>query len=173
LKPVLFLYLLLFSATAWAQFPVTGQIPSTSFPVCGSTVFKQAKVPLGYNGILRVPGCSNYLDVNAFYYTFTCYKAGTLGFLIMPYNPEDDYDWQLFDITGHNPDDIYTDVSLVVTGNWSATYGNTGARAGGSTTIQCASLPNQKITTFSAMPTLIVGHKYLLMVSHYTNTQSG
>jgi hypothetical protein len=29
------------------------------------------------------------------------------------------------------------------------------------------------VSTFSKMPTLIVGHEYLLMVSHFTDTQSG
>jgi gliding motility-associated-like protein len=173
LKTVLIAYLILISSTAWAQFPVTGQLPTTAFPVCGSSVYKQANVPLGYTGVLQVPGCDSYPDVNAFYYTFICYKAGTLGFLITPNNLGDDYDWQLFDITGHNADDIYTDISLVVTGNWSATYGKTGARTGGSNKIECASLPDDKITTFSAMPNLILGHRYLLMISHYTNTQSG
>jgi hypothetical protein len=79
----------------------------------------------------------------------------------------------LFDITGHNPNDVFTDASLVVTGNWSGTYGLTGARKGGSVAIQCASYPPDKITTFSSMPTLIKGHHYLLLVSHYTQTQSG
>ncbi len=79
----------------------------------------------------------------------------------------------LFDITGHNPNDVYTDVSLIVTGNWSGSSGLTGAIRGGSTKIECASNPAIYESTYAAMPTLITGHKYLLLVSHYTQTQSG
>ena len=99
--------------------------------------------------------------------------GGTLGFLIAPLAADEDYDWQLWDITGHNPDDIFTDNSLVVSGNWAGTYGNTGASAAGVNFIQCASFPPDNAPTFAKMPTLIAGHEYILMISHFTNTQSG
>src|SRR5438874_2872876 len=112
------------SVTANTQ-PCTapGQNPSTAFPVCGTTVFHQTTVPICQTHSLFVPGCSgssnaNYADKNPFWYKFTCYAAGTLGFLITPNNLGDDYDWQLYDITGHNANDVFTDNSLVVTGNW-------------------------------------------------------
>jgi gliding motility-associated-like protein len=79
----------------------------------------------------------------------------------------------LFDITGHNPSDAYQVASLVVIGNWAGTYGLTGAANGGSSFTQCASYPPDDISSFSIMPTLIKGHKYLLLISHYTDTQSG
>ncbi|MEO7120490.1 MAG: PKD domain-containing protein, partial [Ginsengibacter sp.] len=91
-----------------------GQNPSTAFPVCGTSAFSQGTVPLC--GGRSVPGgvCSGsgtnqapLTDINPFWYKFTCFKAGTLGFLITPNNLSDDYDWQLFDITGHDPGDIY------------------------------------------------------------------
>ena len=172
---VWFAFLMLLSAYAKGQtFPVTGQLPTTAFPVCGTKTFAQSVVPIGSTHNLVVPGCpDNYPDTNPFWYVFTCYSAGTLGFVITPNNLQDDYDWMLFDITGHNPNDVFTDVSLVVTGNWSGTYGLTGARNGGSNQIQCASVPSDNESTFSSMPTLKQGHKYLLLVSHYTQTQSG
>jgi gliding motility-associated-like protein len=114
-----------------------------------------------------------YTDRNPFWYKFTAFKAGTLGFLIEPLDQNDDYDWQLYDITGRNPDDVFTDASLIVTGNWSGTYGNTGASAGGVNSIQCASDPAQNKNSFSTMPQLKEGHTYLLLVSHFTNSQSG
>ena len=67
--------------------------------------------------------------LNPFWYSFTCYTSGTLGFLITPKNLGDDYDWQLFDITGHNPSEVYTNPALIVTGNWSGTSGVTGAKS--------------------------------------------
>ena len=168
------IHLLLISMFSWSQtFPVPGQLASTAFPVCGTSIFQQEVVPIGSTTSLAVPGCGAYPDTNPFWYSFTCFVGGTLGFLITPNNRNDDYDWMLFDITGHNPDDVYTDISLIVTGNWSGSSGLTGAIRGGSNTIECASDPAIYESTFSAMPTLIQGHKYLLLVSHYTETQSG
>lgn len=157
-----------------------GQNPSTAFPVCGVDTFSQTTVPICSNGVITVPGCpqssalGGYQAKNPFWYKFTCYVTGTLGFVINPNNPGDDYDWLLYDITGHDPNDVLTDSGkLVVTGNWAGTSGPTGASGTGSSQIECASDPAAGINTFSAMPSLIQGHNYLLLVSHYTNTQSG
>ncbi len=166
----------LFGSSAVSQTCTTlGQTPSTAFPVCGTTKFQQQTVPLCSTHTLTVPGCTNttYIDYNPFWYKFTCFQAGTLGFLVTPNDLGDDYDWQLFDITGHNPDDVFTNNSLVVTGNWAGTYGITGARNGGAGMIECASDPAANENSFAAMPKLIKSHTYLLMISHYTQTQSG
>ncbi|HMU45761.1 MAG TPA: gliding motility-associated C-terminal domain-containing protein [Chitinophagaceae bacterium] len=153
-----------------------GQTPSTAFPVCGTNTFQQNTVPICRTGDLPVPGCpatDGYGDKNPFYYKFTCYVGGTLAFTITPLAANEDYDWQLYDITGRNPNDIYTDISLVVTGNWAGTYGPTGASATGFNGIRCASDPAANDPTFSKMPTLIQSHEYLLMISHFTDNQSG
>jgi gliding motility-associated-like protein len=155
-----------------------GQTPSTAFPVCATSLFHQYTVPICVTHSLKVPGCSgnssaNYQDKNPYWYKFTCYQSGTLGFLISPFNQDDDYDWQLYDITGRNPDDVFTDVSLIVTGNWAGTFGNTGASNSGVNFIQCASDPADKKNSFAKMPNLVQGHTYLLLVSHFTESQSG
>lgn len=154
-----------------------GQTPSTAFPVCGESAFNQTSVPICNTQNLYVPGCSangaGYSDKNPFWYKFTCFTSGTLGFLITPTDLGDDYDWMLYDITGHNPNDVFTDNSLIVTGNWAGTYGLTGASASGVTHIECGSDPAQNKPTFSAMPALIAGHTYLLMISHFTDSQIG
>ena len=106
-----------------------GQTPKTAFPVCGVQTFHQTTVPACSNQKIPVP-CSDgvdYIDFNPFWYRFTCYKTGTLGFVITPEDLGDDYDWQLYDVTGHNPDDIFTNNSLVVSGNWAGNPGTTGA----------------------------------------------
>ena len=153
-----------------------GQTPASAFPVCGTSKFKQQTVPICYTNSITVPGCNDnagYMDFNPFWYRFTCFESGTFSFLVTPNNLGDDYDWQLYDITGHDPNDVFTNSSLVVSGNWAGTYGITGARAGGSKTIECASDPIAKENSFAAMPTLIKNHVYLLLISHFTNTQSG
>jgi gliding motility-associated-like protein len=155
-----------------------GQTPSTAFPVCGTSVFQQTTVPICASHTLTVPGCSTssgvvYQDKNPYWYRFTCFKGGSLGFLIKPNNQGDDYDWQLYDITGKDPNEVFTNASLVVTGNWAGTFGNTGASASGVSFIQCASDPADNKNSFSSMPSLIEGHTYLLLVSHFTDSQSG
>jgi gliding motility-associated-like protein len=176
---IAFIFFLLESVTANSQTcTAPGQLPSTAFPVCGSTIFHQTTVPICRTHDLHVPGCSGssgavYADKNPYWYKFTCYTSGSLGFTITPTDLGDDYDWQLYDITGHNPDDVFTDNTLVVTGNWSGSYGLTGASASGVNYIQCASIPTDNAPRFSTMPLLQAGHEYLLLVSHFTDSQSG
>ena len=159
-----------------------GQTPATAFPVCGNSVFQQNTVPLCDTKPIYVPGCEGtgalYSGKNPYWYKFTCFQAGTLGFTITPNAANDDYDWQLFDITGRNPDDVFTTdaataKAITVSSNWAGTYGNTGASANGVGNYQCASDPANNVPTFSTMPTLIVGHTYILLVSHFLDTQSG
>src|SRR5699024_7877075 len=106
----------------------------------------QKEVPSCVNGRVPVPGCESdqvvYQDDSPFWYKFTCFKSGTLSFLIEPDNKSDDYDWELFDITGKDPKEVYTDPSLVVSGNWSGETGNTGATTSVKSTMVCATLRN-------------------------------
>lgn len=173
--------LLLVPGKFYAQVCTTlGQNPSTAFPVCGTSVFHQDSVPFCRSADLYAPGCSIYGDVstyysnkNPFWYKFTCFESGTLSFIITPNGPFEDYDWQLYDVTGHNPDDVYTDTSIIVTGNWAGTYDSTGASDLGVNFIQCSSQPPDMAPTFALSPNLVKGHNYLLMVSHYYDTHQG
>jgi|SRR6218665_715906 len=175
---ILFFFLLsaLIGQSVKSQCTGLGQNPSTAFPVCGTTVFQQTNVPLCSSHSLFVPNCVDgaaYENRNPFWYKFTCFTSGTLGFVITPNNLSDDYDWQLYDITGLNPDDVYTNRNIIVAGNWSGSSGTTGASNAGVGFIQCASNPTSNANTFAQMPPLVVGHEYLLLISHFTNTQSG
>jgi gliding motility-associated-like protein len=167
LIPALLLVLVVFlQAQAQKSCTTLGQNPSTAFPVCGIDTFSQNIVP--YCGGRAIPGvCSSdgIADSNPFWYKFTCYKAGTLGFLITPNDLVDDYDWELFDITGHNPNDVYTNTSLFVACNWSGNVGLTGASSAGTSLKNCAGFG---YPTFSAMPPLKLGHDYILLISHFT-----
>ena len=152
-----------------------GQNPYSAFPVCGSTTFTQQSVPIcgGKSVHTLCTDGTPYTDKNPFWYKFTCYTAGTLGFVITPLAQNEDYDWQLFDITNHDPMDVYTDPSLYVSSNWSGSYGPTGTSANARNPYECSSRPDQGVSTFSTMPALIVGHQYILLVSHFSDTQSG
>ena len=174
LKAALFAFLLLASGKGWSQtFPAKGQYPSTAFPVCGADTIKQGSVPLGFTTSIPVPGCDGYPDMNPFYYAFTCYASGYLGFVITPNDPADDYDWMLFDYTGLLPSVIYSDSTLIVNGNRSGAPGPTGANANGLTNAECSTPASESVITFTAMPALIKGHNYLLLVSHNLPKQSG
>lgn len=173
-----FLLLLAFSVKGGAQTQgggsctELGQNPSTAFPVCGATVFTQTHVPLCSNA--PIPSfCENNVattqaTVNPYWYKFTCYAAGTLGFVITPLATfDEDYDWQLFDVTGRDPNDVFKDPRTVVTNNWAGTYGTTGASDKGQLKFTCGSQPEKKVNTFAVMPQLQVGHEYLLVISHF------
>lgn len=150
-----------------------GQNPSTAFPVCGTSTFTQASVPICGGRPMPYKGCganSGLTDINPFWYKFTCFQAGTLGFLITPNDLGDDYDWELYDITGRNADDVYTDGSLVISNNWSGETGLTGASSAGTQTFVCGGGGKP---LFSKMPQLQVGRNYLILISHFTNSQSG
>ncbi|MEI6583066.1 MAG: PKD-like domain-containing protein [Chitinophagia bacterium] len=174
----IFCWLLINQGSLLAQLCTNpGQNPLNPFPVCGNLVFTQNSVP-ACNGLPMVTKCGGdgvaYRDFNPFYYQFTCYQTGKLCFNIKPHVLSDDYDWQLFDITGKDPMLIFTDPSLIVSANWSGSSGITGASLTAPNSNECASDPRQNISTFSRVPDLIQGHIYLLMVSHYTpGDQSG
>ena len=169
LIPVLFF--LLAAPLAQAQDCVAaGQNPSTAFPVCGTSTFTQTSVALCGGKTIPAAGCGQVTDVNPYWYKFTCFQSGTLGFVIAPHTASDDYDWQLFDITGVNPDAVYTNPNLTVAFNWSGDGGNTGASNSGNALLVCDGIGQP---LWSTMPSLVQGHEYILLVSHFTQTQSG
>jgi len=152
-----------------------GQTPATAFPVCGSATFTQSSVPACVNGTVRAP-CSSgtgnvYQDLNPYWYKFTCFTGGTLALTINPKNPDDDYDWQIFDVTGHDPSEVYTNPRLLVGCNWSGLTGRTGTDANAASLYECGSTNNFNPPKFSKLPTLIQGHNYLLLISHFTGDQ--
>ncbi|CAN5792944.1 hypothetical protein BH11BAC4_BH11BAC4_14100 [soil metagenome] len=173
-----FLFLFVLMQKPAAQTCTTlGQTPETAFPVCAADTFRQTSVPVCGGTTLIAPGCTGATlsDLNPYYYKFTCFSAGTLGFTIKPVNGNDDYDWQLFDITNHAASDIFSNNSLFVACNWSGESGNTGASSAGNSLIVCATVTGQPYRPlFSSMPTLTAGHDYLLMISHFLGSdQSG
>lgn len=169
--------LLLFGNEAYAQCTTLGQTPATAFPVCGTSVFSQANVPTCMNSEIKVPGCNTsqntYYDVNPFWYKFTCYTSGTLGLTINPIDANDDYDWQVWDITGLNPNDVFTNTNIVVVANWSGLKGETGTKSSATSLIECGSYNTTNPPKYSRLPNIVAGHTYLLMISNFSNSQKG
>ena len=174
--PIFIILFFGFSGNLFAQTACTtlGQTPETAFPVCGTDTFSQGTVP--YCGGFAVPSpCVGTLftDKNPFWYKFTCFTSGKLAFFITPNSTfTEDYDWQIFDVTGHDPRDVFTDSTLFVACNWSAEYGITGASDffGGTSLVECE---GAGVNLFSKMPDLIAGHNYLLLISHFSDTPNG
>jgi hypothetical protein len=65
---------------------------------------------------------------------------------------------------------MFYNASLFVACNWSGESGLTGASSAGSKIAVCAGYGQD---LYSVMPSLIQGHDYLLLISHFTQTQSG
>src|ERR1035437_8942884 len=80
-----------------------GQTPETAIPVCGTDTLFQSPGSYCDGGLpgvwCRAPYVNKFMDMSPFYYSFTCFSPGTLGFVITPIDPDDNYSWQLFDIT--------------------------------------------------------------------------
>ena len=148
-----------------------GQNPSTAFPVCGTASFEQLSVNICGGNTIQSTKCNTNLlsDKNPYWYKFTCFEAGTLGFTIIPNSNVSDYDWQVFDITGRKPEDVFSDKTLGISSNWSQYFGNTGTNNTAANIFECEGPVPQN----SKMPTLVKGHEYLLLVSHFSDSQAG
>lgn len=156
----------------------TGQTPLTAFDICGADTFNQKVLPACNNKPIPANKCGSYTASNGYWNKIECFKTGSLGFLITPkylvdsISIGDDYNWELFDITGHNPDEVYTDPSLFISANWSGTFGVTGTSTNAKNTLECISNNNETVSPYSIMPIIKQGHTYLLFITHYTNKES-
>ncbi|HEY2348567.1 MAG TPA: PKD domain-containing protein, partial [Puia sp.] len=174
MKAAAFAYLLTLPLWGLSQnYPLKGQQAATAFPICAQDTFKQISLPNGFNASIQMPGCDPFYELNPFYYRFTCYSAGNLGFVIIPNLAADNYDWVLFDITGVLPSTIFIDPTLIVAGNRSSIPGNTGSKLEGTNNNNCLVGAADNPSTFTKMPRLQKGHEYLLLVTHPMGDQSG
>ncbi len=153
-----------------------GQTPESAIPICGTEPVKQGVVSLcGGNSIATIcfSGLKTFEEKNPTWFKFTCYGAGTLGFDIVPNDLSDNYDWEIFDVTGKNVTQVYGSVSLLVGSNWSWMPGYTGTRVPLTEGLYGCNDQIPKPRTYSEMPKLKAGHNYLLLVNHSDDVQSG
>ena len=107
-------------------------------------------------------------EKNDVWYTFKVNNTGNLNFVITPNNNTDDYDWALFNLTNGTCAQIYTSPSLLVSCNYSATVGPTGAVVGPNLSSQGAGG-----TPFNALIPATVGQVFYLTIGNFSGTQSG
>ncbi|RYE13457.1 MAG: PKD domain-containing protein, partial [Sphingobacteriales bacterium] len=183
-KLTLLVFLSIFSTTHLLAQPCSlpGMTPSSAIPVCGTTPFVQPVLANCSGQPVAIRGCTDLATSDrAFWYKFTCYQTGTLGFVIRGVDVNDDYDWCLFDITGRNPNDVFTNNTLQVSLNL---YGvgsepsppfpqtPTGCTPSGSGDVHCSGAANSN-SPFNRMPTITAGREYLLMVNNFTVSTQG
>lgn len=140
--------------------PICQNVYSTSVSYTGEGNFP--------NEINSNSSCLGSGELNDVWYTFTVQQSGTLNFLITPNNMNDDYDWSVYNLTNNNCSDIFTNPSLEVSCNYSATPGTTGPNGGSSQTSQ-----NAGGTPYNQVVNVIVGQTYVVNVSNFSSTQYG
>lgn len=115
------------------------------------------------NEINSLISCLSNGEDYGVWYTFTVQSAGILHFDIIPYDPTDDYDWALFDLTSASCVDIKTNPALEVGCNFSSSTTNngiTGANNG----------PNPQDE-----PTIpvVAGQRFVLYISNFSQSTNG
>jgi gliding motility-associated-like protein len=151
-----------------------GSAPTVATAVCGNVRFIENNTQI-CTGVGNLPnptaGCGDIVTTdNSLWYRFHCYGAGRLGFLLTPVSGGDDFDWELLDVTGRNPNDVYT-IELRVSLNLSGVPGPTGCTAAGTTDVACGGGPPG--SQYNRLVNLVDGHDYLLMVNNYSSTGLG
>lgn len=153
-----------------AQTP-TNQDCLAAIPICQNVY----STTISYSGEGNYPNeinnnssCLGSGELNDVWYTFTVQQSGNLNFLITPNNSSDDYDWAVYNLTNNNCSDIFTNPSLEVSCNFSATPGTTGPNGGSAFSSQ-----NAAGTPYNQVVPVIQGQTYVVNVSNFSSSQNG
>jgi len=112
--------------------------------------------------------CLGNGEVNSAWYRFTVNTSGSLNFQINPFNPNDDYDFALFDLTNDSCSGILAGTTAPVSCNYSSSPGATGLSNGSSGNNNGSSGTNQ-----NAQINVQSGGSYALLISNFTASQNG
>ncbi len=171
--------LLISTINLYAQ-PTTGDCLG-AIPVCTGYYFQ----PNTSTGVGSIPGeiyssggCPyNCLDgeVNSTWYIFTVQEAGMLRFTISPIDPNDDYDWAVYNLTNHKCENIYSQANEMCVSCNSAggvgLHGDTGADSGFD---ECAGPGSDNGNTkWNEDISVEEGETYVLYVSDWTQSPTG
>ncbi|RMF30438.1 MAG: hypothetical protein D6765_03155 [Bacteroidetes bacterium] len=179
----------LHAALLWCSLPLAlnAQTPTIqdclgAIPIC-QQIYTEALAPVGDGNIHdEIQGTCMDGELNIIWYTFTVNQTGDFGFVLTPNNPDDDYDWALFDITHASCEDLPDDPSLVVSCNaagGTGCHGPTGATGDTNFDIQGAGCftfpPNQSFgwSPFNDLVPVVAGNTYVLAVSNWTGSPFG
>lgn len=177
------LFFLFFWFNTGAQVP-TVQDCLGAIPVC-QQIYSETDSPSGSGNYPNEINASNSCtvgEINTIWYVFTANEDGNLGFVITPNDPDDDYDWALYDITNADCEDIFNDPSLEVSCNaagGTGCHGPTGANGNSIFNTQgpgCNANPPSQFaggTPFNDFVPMQQGNTYVLMVSNWTGSPNG
>ena len=160
--------LLLISAKTFAQIP-TQQDCLGALPIC-QNVYTWAS---GFSGSGNypneiAPGDCNFSEVNSLWMTFTVQQSGLLEFTITPNPITEDYDWALYNLTGHTCADILTNGGMLASCN-SSQYGLTGINSTGTLNYNG---PGPTMAFNAPLPVL-AGETYVLDIMDWAGSGAG
>gem|GEM_PF-5137538 len=151
-----------------------------AIPVCNGLYFQNNSY-LG-EGLLEeeisaANTCFFIGERNDVWYVFMVQGSGDLSFIITPNNPEDDYDFAVFDITDNGCEGIFSGTSPVITCNFSnqnlpGFYYQTGAYSAPPYN-GIGNSWGQTDPSFNASTPVEAGHIYVLNVSNFNTSQDG
>lgn len=119
------------------------------------------------NEINSLSSCLDSGEKNDIWYTFTVQNSGELNFTITPNDPNDDYDWAVYNLTNATCEDIATDPSLEVSCNYSPNIGCGGLTGpNGNTAGSCGGQNEPTIT-------VVEGETYVVNVSQFSMSTAG
>jgi gliding motility-associated-like protein len=179
----------LFFSFLFSAFTLHGQVPTIqdclgAIPVC-QQIYVENLSPSGdgnYNNEINTFISCTAGELNSIWYTFTVDQTGDFGFVITPNDPDDDYDWALFNLTNATCADIADNPDLVVSCNAAGgigCHGPTGATGATAFPIQgagCNTFPPNEDLGFSPLNDLVpvqAGNTYVLMVSNWSGSPNG
>jgi len=167
---------------------VTQQNCDGAIRVCEERYFQPNSYSgVGYpiNEINTGFSCLDIGEVNSVWYTFSVQTAGDLSFLLYPVNPDDDYDWSIYDLS--NPLDDCFDIfpnngqSPEISCNYSNSTtilgqtinnGITGAFGGAPYNGMGNSQPSTGSPYNASIP-VQAGDQFVLHISNFSASQSG
>ncbi|MCX7650801.1 MAG: gliding motility-associated C-terminal domain-containing protein [Flavobacteriales bacterium] len=145
----------------WSQ--ITVQDCQGAIPVC-QWQYSTSNAYTGCGGncqeINPSISCLGGGELNSVWYAFNIQTDGNLNFTIHPNNPQNDYDWALYNLTNATCADIYTNPSLQVSCNFIGLPGPTGANGGP---------PPQN----NPVVPVLAGETYVLVISVYPGPGNG
>lgn len=147
---------------------LTNQDCLNAIPVCQNTyVQPNSYVGKGSDTLEINPliSCLNAGERNDVWYTFTVSVSGTLSFTLFPNNPNNDYDFALYNITNATCNDIRSNPGLEVACNFSGLVAGCGGITGanGNLAAPCGAMNDNTVA-------VTAGQTYVLNVSNYSQT---
>lgn len=112
--------------------------------------------------------CLGSGEKNDVWYIFTVSTSGNLNFSITPNNPNDDYDWAVFNLTSASCGDIFNNANLQVSCDYAPNMGCGGVTGpNGNYGLEGCQAQNKPVIPVSE------GQTYVINVSQFSSSQAG